>query len=197
VSAFVDRGHLVLEDGVGPNRRIARFPRVRHGLRRLIVIGSNGSVSLAALRWLADQDAAFVMLERDGSVLATTGPVRPSDSRLRRAQSLANTSHIGTEIARELIGRKLMGQERVARDKLERADVANVIASYRTSLMSARTIADVRQLESIAAQAYWLAWRFVPIKFPESDISRVPMHWRTFGTRKSPITGRSVWQSAH
>jgi len=189
VSAFVDRGHLVLEDGVGPNRRIARFPRVRHGLRRLIVIGSNGSVSLAALRWLADQDAAFVMLERDGSVLATTGPVRPSDSRLRRAQSLANTSHIGTEIARELIGRKLMGQERVARDKLERADVANVIASYRTSLMSARTIADVRQLESIAAQAYWLAWRFVPIKFPESDISRVPMHWRTFGTRKSPITG--------
>ena len=31
-------------------------------------------VSLAALRWLADQDAAFVMLERDGQVLAHNRP---------------------------------------------------------------------------------------------------------------------------
>ncbi len=48
-----------------------------HGLRRLVVIGSDGFISLAALRWLADQNAAFVMLERDGHVLATTGPVKP------------------------------------------------------------------------------------------------------------------------
>src|SRR6266478_2065582 len=67
----VERGHLVLEDGIGPDRRKARVPRVGHGLRRLVVIGADGMVSLAALRWLADQDAAFVMLNRDGSVLAT------------------------------------------------------------------------------------------------------------------------------
>src|ERR1035441_8074751 len=73
-SVRVDRGHLVLEDGIGTDRRQARFPRVGHGLRRLIVIGSDGMVSLAALRWLADQEASFVMLDRDGSVLATTGP---------------------------------------------------------------------------------------------------------------------------
>src|ERR1035438_6295082 len=89
IQARVDRGHLILEDGIGSARRCARFPRVGHGLRRLVVIGSDGMVSLAALRWLADQDAAFVMLDRDGSVLATTGPVRSSDAKLRRAQSLA------------------------------------------------------------------------------------------------------------
>jgi CRISPR-associated endonuclease Cas1 len=189
ISAYVDRGHLVLEDGVGPNRRTARFARVRHGLRRLIVIGSNGSISFAALRWLADQKAAFVLLERDGSVLATTGPVCPSDSRLRRAQSLANNSHVGTDIARELISRKLVGQERVIREKLRRVDVADSIANYRASLMHAQTTAEIRYLESVAAQAYWLAWRFIPIKFPQSDLDRVPVHWRTFGTRKSPITG--------
>jgi len=65
---------------------------VGHGLRRLVVIGSDGFISLAALRWLSDQDAAFIMLERDGSFLATTGPVRSSDARLRRAQSLAHQS---------------------------------------------------------------------------------------------------------
>src|SRR2546426_12808200 len=114
----VDRGHLLLEDGIGPDRRGARLPRVGYGLRRLVVIGADGMVSLAALRWLADQDAAFVMLDRDGSVLATTGPVRPSDARLRRAQALARQSGAALRISRELISQKLAGQEQVARNQL-------------------------------------------------------------------------------
>ncbi len=62
IQVRVDGGHLVLHDGVGPNRRYARLPRVGHGLKRLVLIGSDGMVSLAALRWLADQDASFVSL---------------------------------------------------------------------------------------------------------------------------------------
>src|SRR3954471_19344301 len=85
----VERGHLLVKDGVGAARRQIKLPRVGHGLRRLIVIGADGMISLAALRWLSDQDAAFVMLERNGKVLATTGPVRPSDAKLRRAQARA------------------------------------------------------------------------------------------------------------
>src|SRR5436190_23967888 len=88
IKVHVDRGHLTIQDGIGADRREARLPRVGHGLRRLVVIGSDGMVSLAALRWLADQNAAFVMLDRVGEVLTVTGPVRPSDARLRRAQSL-------------------------------------------------------------------------------------------------------------
>src|SRR5712692_522191 len=98
IKAQVDRGHLVIEDGIGPERRRARLPRIGHGLQRLVVIGSDGMVTLAALRWMADQNASFVMLNRDGSVLATTGPVRPSDSRLRRAQSLAHQTGAAVQI---------------------------------------------------------------------------------------------------
>jgi hypothetical protein len=81
LSIRVDKGHLILEDGIGSDRRRSRLPRVGHGLKRLAVIGSDGTVSLAALRWLADQNTSFVMLERDGKVLAATGPVRGSDVR--------------------------------------------------------------------------------------------------------------------
>src|ERR1700734_3251278 len=88
----VDRGHLHVEDGIGPDRRFARFSKVKHGLRRLVVIGSDGFVSFGALRWLADQDASLVTLDRLGKVLFTLGPVSSSDSRLRRAQALAHTS---------------------------------------------------------------------------------------------------------
>src|SRR5580658_7530099 len=133
-SVRVERGHLVLEDGIGNDRRQARFPRVGHSLRRLVVIGSDGMVSLAALRWLADQNASFVMLERDGSVLATTGPVRSSDAKLRRAQALAHHSGTALRIASKLIDKKLLGQEHVARHKLLNAKTADTISSYRAQL---------------------------------------------------------------
>jgi len=184
----VERGHLILEDGIGTRLRV-RFPRVGHGLRRLVVIGSDGMVSLAALRWLADQDAAFVMLERDGSVLATTGPVRPSDARLRRAQALAHQSGVAVQIARELVDQKLAGQEQLARDRLNDSFAARLIASARSELPKAETIPAIRLLESQAAHAYWSAWRTIPVLFPKNDLRRVPEHWRVFGTRQSPLTG--------
>jgi len=70
-SVRVERGHLLVEFGIASDRQYGRFPRVGHGLRRLVVIGSDGVISFAAIRWLADQNISFAMLERDGSVLAT------------------------------------------------------------------------------------------------------------------------------
>jgi CRISPR associated protein, Cas1 family len=159
----LDRGHLLIKDGIGSDRRAMRFPRVGHRLRRLVVIGSDGMISLAALRWLADQDAAFVMLERDGSVLATTGPVRPSDSKLRRAQALAPSSESALRIARELIGKKLIGQETVVRDKLLDDTTAKKIARLRTVLDAAQEVSSVRLIESQAALSYWTAWSNLPM----------------------------------
>src|SRR2546421_11136965 len=130
IQVIVDQGHLSVEDGIGPERQRYRLPRVGHGLQRLVAIGSDGMVSLAALRWLADQDVAFVMLDRDGSVLATTGPVRPSDARLRRAQALGDQSDAALRIAREFISRKLAGQQEVAHNKLQDLAIAQVIAHF-------------------------------------------------------------------
>src|SRR5450432_1861934 len=189
INVRVDRGHLLVEDGIGADRHKARFSRVGHGLKRLVVIGSDGMVSLSALRWLADQKAAFVMLERDGSVLATVGPVRPSDARLRRAQALSSQSGIAIEIARELIDKKLIGQEKVARYKLLATDSADSIAHYRAQLAKSDTPEAIRLVESQAAGCYWSAWRTLPINFPRKDMRRVPDHWRAFGTRVSPLTG--------
>src|SRR5260370_24429469 len=144
IKVHVDRGHLIFEDGIGAARRHARLPRVGHGLRRLVVIGADGFVSLGALRWLADQDAAFVMLDRYGSVLATTGPVRSSDARLRRAQARADQSAAALQIAPQLTSQKLAGQEQVARDKLHDSTVADIIAEFRSAVTSTKTIDAIR-----------------------------------------------------
>jgi CRISPR-associated endonuclease Cas1 len=189
IQARVDRGHLFLEDGIGADRRRYRLPRVGHGLRRLVVIGSDGIVSLAALRWLAAQDASFVLLERDGSVLATTGPVPSSDAKLRRAQALAHVSGAALRITRELIRQKLAGQELVARSKLLDTTTADTIARFSAELPRAVQIASIRLIEAQAALAYWSAWRTLPITFPKNDIPRIPVHWLSFGARISPLTG--------
>jgi CRISPR-associated endonuclease Cas1 len=189
IQARVDRGHLLVEDGIGAARRHARFPRVGHGIRRLVVIGSEGMVSLAALRWLADQDVAFSMLERDGKVLAVTGPVRSSDAKLRRAQALAHSSGAALRITRELISQKLAGQEQVARHKLLDDATADKIAQFRAEIPAADCITTVRLIEAQGALAYWSAWRTLPINFPRNDLRRVPDHWRSFGARISPLTG--------
>jgi CRISPR-associated endonuclease Cas1 len=188
INVHVDRGHLTIRDGIGMQQRFARFPRVGHGLKRLVVIGSDGLVSLAALRWLADQGVAFALLDRLGEVLATTGPVYPSDARLRRAQSLAEDSGAAMRIAIELIRRKLLAQERFVREKFQDTALAEIIANQRHALAKANSKEDIRRYEAYGALAYWRAWHDLHIQFSQSDLRRVPQHWQVFGTRVSPLT---------
>jgi len=115
--------------------------------------------------------------------------VGPSDARLRRAQSLAHQSDVAVRISRELISQKLQGQESLVRLFCRDSATADIIASTRSQLGNATTVQSIRQVESLAAQAYWSAWRDFPVDFPTADLNRIPRHWLTFGTRKSPLTG--------
>jgi CRISPR-associated endonuclease Cas1 len=182
-------GHLEIEDGIGPDRRKIRLARVGHRLKRLVVCGAEGFVSLATLRWLADQDVSFAMLDRDGTALLTTGPVHGSQAKLRRAQALAHHSGVALLISRELIARKLRAQEQVARYKLLDPETADVISEFGDELSTAESITSIRLIESKAALAYWSAWRSLSINFPKNDLRRVADHWRYFGARISPLTG--------
>src|SRR5216684_5559886 len=173
----VNAGHLLAHDGIADERRTIRLPRVGHGLRRLVMIGSDGFITLEALRWLADQGAAFVMLDRRGKVLAVTGPVAPSDAKLRRAQALALGNGTALKISKELISQKLAGQELLVQDMLQDSATADAIAQFRAELSSAESIESVRLIESQAARAHWQAWSDVPICWPRKDESRVPAHW--------------------
>jgi CRISPR-associated endonuclease Cas1 len=129
------------------------------------------------------------MLERDGTVLATTGRVRSSDIGLRRAQALANESGAAFRIARELIDRKLAGQGRVARESLKDSAASILITQIRSELAEVESLDAIRLIESRAAKVYWKVWRSVAIGFPEKDLLRVPEHWRNFSSRVSPLSG--------
>jgi CRISPR-associated protein Cas1 len=184
----VNAGHLLLHDGIAEERRTIRLPRVNHGLKRLVMLGSDGFITLEAIRWLADQNAAFVMLDRRGKVLAVTGPVAPSDSKLRRAQALALGNGTALKISKELISQKLAGQELLVRDLLHDSATADAIGRFRTTLPSADSIDRVRLIEALAAKLFWQSWADLPILWPRKDEMRIPGHWKKFGSRISPLT---------
>jgi CRISPR-associated endonuclease Cas1 len=189
IRIVVDRGHLVIEDGIGAERYYYRLPRVGHRLKRVVVVGSDGLVTLAALKWMRDQDASLVFLERSGKTLCVTGPVGSSDAKLRRAQALAISNGVGLEICRRLIDAKLQGQERVLRERLNCQPTADAIARFRSKLTSIEGFDAIRNLEANAAASYFREWRDLPVSWPKADLQKIPDHWRFVGSRQSPLTG--------
>src|SRR5215212_6170717 len=73
---YVERGRLVVHDGLGRNRRTLRLARATSGLERLVVIGHTGYITLEALRWIRDIGASLVQIGPDGEVIATSSAER-------------------------------------------------------------------------------------------------------------------------
>jgi CRISPR-associated protein Cas1 len=170
-------------------KREARFDKVA-GLKRLIIVGHSGSISVKALRWLRDANAAFVQLGHDGEMIAASVPPGSDDARLRRSQALAPFSPAGLKLMRDLLLTKLAGQAQVARSfrTEEGRDAADRIDVAAQTLEGIQTIEDLRGLEAHAARTYWQLWESVPVHFARRDQARVPPRWQAFGSRLSPLS---------
>lgn len=187
VKVAVERRHLIVEDGVGDERHRRRFAKPTARLKRFVLLGHTGFITLEALRWLKDVGAAFVQIDADGQVVVASGPVGLDDARLRRAQALAVTNGAAINMARELVRRKMQGQLSMLERLPSGHELAAVIRQKLEAVDSAPDITRIRVVESAAALAYWQAWEKVAVRFVRRDESRVPDHWRIFGSRSSPL----------
>jgi CRISPR-associated endonuclease Cas1 len=184
----IERGHLIVEDGIGINRRRGRFHRIERLLRRLIVIGHTGAITFEAIRWLADARVAFLQVDSDGRLLAVAGPDSPDHPALRRAQAAATNAEVGMTIMRSLLCQKLSGQQEILRGLMTGQLAIPQIEMARRSLDRTPDFVALRAQESKAAAAYWASWQDIPVHFAKHDAMRVPSHWRTFGSRTSALT---------
>ena len=189
ISVSVERGHLVYNDGFGQQRRSGRVARATGRLRRLVVIGHSGLVTLDALRWLHGVGASFVHLDADGTLFQVSGQPKLNDARLRRAQAIAYSNGVGVGIARDLLQRKLVGQRRVLEEFGSASGMGqSVIDQMAGRLDEAGDYQTLRSIEANAAAAYWRAWSGLGIQFRGRNAEGLPEHWRTFGSRSSPLT---------
>jgi len=187
----VERGHLSLSDGIGEHRRVRRYAKVDHGLRRVVVLNAEGVVSFEALRWCAGAGVAVVVLGANGAHLAAS-PSGREDARLLRAQALALYGPSGLDVVRYLIGEKLRGHVRVLRHRLDSDSAAVTLTDLGEQIGIAGSIDEVRQLEAAAANVYWSTWeQSVSVAFARSDVARVPTRWGRFNGRRSAVHANS------
>lgn len=202
-SIRVEGGSLVVSDGPVPvpaNYRGAalpvkdrmvtcRFRRADCPISRIVITRPDGFITFSAIKWLHGIGASIVQLDWDGTVLLATAPAGNDQPGLRRAQALAAGNEIGHAITREILRVKLNGQSAVAR-LIGSDDTAELIARLVGELDNAADTVRLLAIEATAATAYWPLWLNVPLRFARRD--NAPEHWRTFGGRHSPLSGKPL-----
>jgi CRISPR-associated endonuclease Cas1 len=186
----VERGALVVTDGIGDHCRTRRFDKATHRLRRLVVMGTTGTFSIDSLHWCSRLGIGVIVLAHDGTVQLASTPRLTDDARLRRTQALAPFEAYGLDVARWLMSRKLMGQGKLVRHRFGDEETAETIGDLALAIDGAVTIDDLRQLEASAAALYFGAWsgraECAP-RFAAKDRTRIPPHWSRYEGRRSVL----------
>jgi CRISPR-associated protein Cas1 len=178
----------VVADGLGPRRREGSFFRASSPIKRVVLIGRSGSITLEAVAWLHDTHAALIHLDWDGTVLITSAAWRNNDGRLRRQQALATTNGTGIAIAKSLVSEKLRGQLDVLQDRPDTAAAVDAVRRALGQVEQCATAAELMRVEAEAAAAYWQSLAGTTLTFARRDLPRIPPHWSSLGPRSSPIT---------
>jgi CRISPR-associated endonuclease Cas1 len=129
-------------------------------------------------------------LDPDGKVRASFGPPGTDRPALRRAQATASQDDSALALSKWLVDAKLRAQQATLGRFADRVDTSNagaVVESYRRLAIDAQSPEELRQSEAWAAGAYWQALAPLEVRFARRDVERVPNHWRSFGSRSSPL----------
>jgi CRISPR-associated endonuclease Cas1 len=164
-----------------------RLNRATSGLKRLVISGDDGYISLHALRWLAEIKAAIMQIGFDNQLYLASIPPGNDDPALRRYQVLAGFTPLGAEIVRTLLTAKIQGQIGVMRS------LGAGVAPLHAALQAIREREDPSEMMGFEGQAsanYWTAWETVPVKFAKKDLHSLPEHWGAFRKRASELEGR-------
>ena len=112
-SLKVAQNHLIAQDG-GTE---LKFRRAACPVSRVVVVRSEGFITIPALRWLHEVGSALVVLQYDGTPIAVTVPRVIGPATLRRTQAATTIeTRLGKAIAGCLIRAKLAGQIATLRD---------------------------------------------------------------------------------
>ncbi len=195
VSAKTEKGFLCLHYGCAEDQHTAKYSPATCKIKRLVILGHDGYITLAALKWLFDIGAGIIQIGLDGEIILASAPHREHIA-IKRAQYAAVDNQNGWDITTYLVTRKAYGQAQVLSKYAHNAtctyqgdtlDTTRFIKSRASEIKQARSIPEVLVLEGIIAVAYWDAISKIYLRFKKKDSKYLPNHWLTFGARHSLI----------
>src|SRR5437868_9547576 len=188
ISIREDNGTLLVKDGLkGRSEVERRFPRAFCPISRLLVVRSEGYLTLRAVRWLRDVGASLIVLDYDGTPLLMTAHKTNVRAGLRRAQALLSVdTPLGASIARDLIRTKVTGQIDVLKH-LQDSSAAEHATAHAARIGTNTRFTDLLGIEGRVSAIYWQSLSKRTLQYGRRQA--VPDHWKAFGARHSILSG--------
>ncbi len=191
VKIRVSLNHLLIDwvyfrDGLRC-KALLRLNRATCKLKRIVISGDDGYITLAALRWLEEIACSFLQIGYDNQIYASFAPLGMDRSSLRRSQSLAAFTPIGLEIEKTLLGEKITGQIRVIQSLPGGHELRSILEKTLEGVGKSEMLPEMMAWEAQASAAYWQAWEGVKVNFALREVKDVPDHWLTFRKRMSDL----------
>ncbi|MGH7087517.1 MAG: CRISPR-associated endonuclease Cas1 [Stellaceae bacterium] len=198
----IDRGSLLVQNG------FTHYPQKREEWRffpghpdlpsRIVVVDGNGSVTFDVLAWLSTQAIPLVQIDWRGESLVVAGSGYVADPKLVQAQRAAQASKRRTmAISRQIIAEKIARSADTLTATIdpgpsrERALAELAASTDEMQRWPPRTMDALRGIEGRVAQAYFMAWRSIPLRWKGLGRKPIPDEWHRIGPRTPPNSKRN------
>jgi CRISPR-associated protein Cas1 len=199
VQLRIDHGTLLIRNG------FTHYPQKQEEWRffpgewrlpsRIILLDTDGSVSLHVLRWLSEQNVPLIMINYRGEVVSVLGNNGSAvDLSLRQTQIEAQENGLGLKIATQLVKEKIIACEETLRTftTSKREGVVRKLNAHLKRLKGPiKSISELLLIEARAAADYFSVWYTVPVKWEGTQRNPIPEEWKYIGKRESFISGRN------
>jgi CRISP-associated protein Cas1 len=188
--------------------------RAVHGIKRIVILSSQGFLTLAALQWTAEQNIAVLVINEHAQLLLSIPSDQDPDAKLRRAQYRAGDNGQAASIVSELLHvrisqqlamlRKLpdhtiiekrlvltAGQKIIVKENGRQVPGPFIWEPFEVALTKISTLNDtssMMQYEATLSNLYWSAFVGIPIRWLKTDRRRIPPHWKSISPRLSPLS---------
>ena len=196
----VNHGALLVRNGFThyPQKRKEwrLFPGDRKLPSRIILLDTDGSISLEVMEWLSSRRIPLILLNFQGEVKSYIAETGYADLKLREAQIRSLSNGKGLQIAARLIQEKIKGcadtikslpntPQKPLSPRLDRG----LEAALQELSKPGEDVEALRLIEGRAALAYFTCWQSIPIKWKGVGRCPIPLEWMAVGQRQSLVSG--------
>jgi len=194
VKICVDHNTLLIREGFThypqTSESIRLFPGDANLPDRIIMLDGSGGITFDALDWMSDQRVGLVKLDWQGEISSMGGGAQYSaNPKLVELQQKAKLSKKRAEIARWLIGEKILASAKTLREIIPTSiNQQNAISRLERRFSEIRnnkslSISQLLGIEGDCAAAYFRAWHGVPLNWSGIKRKPIPNNWLEIAPR--------------
>lgn len=202
VSLKVQNGALFIQDGIshadGEPKQWRFYPGELDIPERIILVECSGAVTLAALRWLGEQQATLIDLSWRGDVVSVIGGsgVAVEPEKLQWQIETRSDADARLEFGCDIIRQKLQASLETIEAALPDGRLKQSAIDWTNKCIgqieqnTAENVQALLGIEGVAAAKYFAVWDGLELKWKAVNRYPVPKPWLRYSQRSSTLSGK-------